>query len=167
MLHLCFFLRVGSSRCYVEVILIFRYFYAMNFSQFTLEEVNALNHNTLMETLGIKCIELGSGFLRFSMPVDHRTHQPMGILHGGASAALIETVGSFGSFLMAQGTGERPVGLSIHAEHLKAVRQGTVIATGTLVHPGSSTHVWNVDVHEMETEQLVCTGRLTIMRIKK
>ena len=120
-----------------------------------------------METLGIKCIELGSGFLRFSMPVDHRTHQPMGILHGGASAALIETVGSFGSFLMAQGTGERPVGLAIHAEHLKAVRQGTVIATGTLVHPGSSTHVWNVDVHEMETEQLVCTGRLTIMRIKK
>ena len=92
----------------------------MDFSHFSLEEVNALNRNTLMESLGIECVELGKDYLKFSMPVDHRTHQPMGILHGGASAALIETVGSFGSFLMAQGTDERPVGLSVHAEHLKA-----------------------------------------------
>jgi uncharacterized protein (TIGR00369 family) len=139
----------------------------MDFSHFSLEEVNALNRNTLMESLGIECIELGKNYLKFSMPVDHRTHQPMGILHGGASAALIETVGSFGSFLMAQGTGERPVGLSVNAEHLKAVRSGTVVATGTLVYAGGSTHVWEVNIHEQTTEQLVCTGRLTIMRIKK
>ena len=139
----------------------------MDFSQFSLEEVNALNRNTLMETLGIQCVELGENYLKFSMPVDQRTHQPMGILHGGASAALIETVGSFGSFLMAQGSGERPVGLSVHAEHLKAVRNGTVVATGTLLHAGGSTHVWEVNIHETSTEQLVCTGRLTIMRIKK
>ncbi|MFM2038773.1 MAG: hypothetical protein RL432_1712 [Bacteroidota bacterium] len=139
----------------------------MDFSHFSLEEVNALNRNTLMESLGIECVELGKDYLKFSMPVDQRTHQPMGILHGGASAALIETVGSFGSFLMAQRTGERPVGLSVSAEHLKAVRNGTVVATGTLLHVGGSTHVWEVNIHETATEQLVCTGRLTIMRIKK
>ena len=139
----------------------------MDFSQFSLEEVNALNRNTLMETLGIQCVELGKNYLKFSMPVDERTHQPMGILHGGASAALIETVGSFGSFLMAKGTDERPVGLSVSAEHLKALRNGTVVATGTLIHAGSSTHIWEVNIHETATEQLVCTGRLTIMRIKK
>jgi 1,4-dihydroxy-2-naphthoyl-CoA hydrolase len=122
----------------------------MDFTRFTLNEVNALNKNTLMEALGIECIELGIDYLKFKMPVDARTHQPMGILHGGASAALIETVG-----------------LSINAEHIRAVRTGNVIATGTLIHPGGSTHIWQVDIHEESTEQLVCTGRLTIMRIKK
>ncbi len=73
----------------------------MDFTRFSLGEVNALNKNTLMETLGIEFIELGLGYLKFRMPVDSRPHQPMGILHGGASAALIETVGSFGSYLMA------------------------------------------------------------------
>ena len=139
----------------------------MDFTRFTLEEVNALNQNTLMEALGIECVELGINYLKFKMPVDQRTHQPMGILHGGASAALIETVGSFGSFLIADKTNERPVGLSINAEHIRAVRNGNVIATGTLIHPGGSTHIWQVDIHEETTEQLVCTGRLTIMRIKK
>jgi 1,4-dihydroxy-2-naphthoyl-CoA hydrolase len=139
----------------------------MDFTRFTLEEVNALNKNTLMEVLGIECIELGVNSINFKMPVDSRTHQPMGILHGGASAALIETVGSFGSFLMADPKNERPVGLSINAEHIRAVRNGNVIATGTLIHPGGSTHIWQVNIHEETTEQLVCTGRLTIMRIKK
>ena len=139
----------------------------MDFTRFSLDEVNALNKNTLMETLGIECIELGLGFLKFRMPVDSRTHQPMGILHGGASAALIETVGSFGSYLMADLQLERPVGLLIHAEHLRALRTGYVIATGRLIHPGNSTHIWEVDLHEEATEHLVCTGRLTIMRIKK
>lgn len=139
----------------------------MDFTRFTLEEVNALNKSTLMEVLGIECIELGVNYLKFKMPVDSRTHQPMGILHGGASAALIETVGSFGSFLMADPTKERPVGLSINAEHIRAVRNGNVIATGTLIHRGGSTHIWQVDIHEERTEQLVCTGRLSIMRIIK
>ena len=138
----------------------------MDFTQFTLEEVNALNKNTLMEVLGIECVELGVNSIKFKMPVDARTHQPMGILHGGASAALIETVGSFGSFLMADPKNERPVGLSINAEHIRAVRNGNVIATGTLIHPGGSTHIWQVNINEETTEQLVCTGRLTIMRIK-
>lgn len=139
----------------------------MDFRKFSLEEVNALNKNTLMEALGIECIALGDNTLTFKMPVDQRTHQPMGLLHGGASAALIETVGSFGSFLMAEASRERPVGLSINAEHIRAVRKGYVIATGTLIHPGSNTHIWQVDINEEATEQLVCTGRLTIMRIKK
>lgn len=139
----------------------------MNFSQFTLDEVNAFHKNTIMEVLGITCIELGANFLKFSMPVDHRTHQPMRILHGGASAVLVETVGSFGSFLMAQGTQERPVGLSVYVEHIKAVRTGTVVGTGTLVHAGAHTHIWEVNIHEAQTEQLIATGRLTIKRIKK
>jgi len=139
----------------------------MDFSSFTHEEVNAFHSNTIMEALGITCIELGANFLKFSMPVDHRTHQPMGILHGGASAVLVETVGSFGSFLMAQGTQERPVGLSVYVEHIKAVRTGTVVGTGTLVHAGAHTHIWEVDIREAQTEQLIATGRLTIKRIKK
>lgn len=139
----------------------------MDFTKYSLEEVNKLNDNTLMETLGIHCIELGVDYLKFKMPVDHRTHQPMGLLHGGASAALIETIGSFGSYLMADLENERPVGLEISAQHIKAIRKGNVIGTGRLIHNGSLTHIWNVDIHEEETSQLISTGRLTIMRVKK
>lgn len=139
----------------------------MDFSKFTLDEVNALNEKTLMAQLGMECVELGPDFLVFRMPVDHRTHQPMGLLHGGASAALIETIGSFGSFLMADKRIERPVGLELSCQHIRAVRQGFVLGKGKLIHSGSSTHVWAVDITEEITGQLVCTGRLTIMRIIK
>ncbi len=143
------------------------YFCSMDFSTLNLTEVNALNQGTLMETLGIECIALGDRFLAFRMPVDHRTHQPMGLLHGGASAALIETIGSFGSYLMANLEKERPVGLEMNAQHVRAVRSGFVLGTGTLLHQGKTTHVWNVDIIEETTKKLVCTGRLTMLMVKK
>lgn len=143
------------------------YFCSMDFSTFSLEEVNALNRNTLMESLAIECVGLGDGFLTFRMPVDHRTHQPMGLLHGGASAALIETIGSFGSYLMANLEKERPVGLEMNAQHVRAVRSGFILGTGTLLHKGDTTHVWNVEILEEATKKLVCTGRLTMLMVKK
>lgn len=132
-----------------------------------LELINSMNKNTLMEVLGIECIEIGDDFVKSRMPVDARTHQPMGLLHGGASAALIESIGSMGSVLLIDVEKEVPVGLDINANHLGGVRSGHVIATGKIVHAGKRTHVWQVDIHEEESKRLVCTGRLTVMIVAK
>lgn len=139
----------------------------MKLRQISLEQINAFNANTLMEQLGIECIELGDDFVKAKMPVDHRTHQPMGLLHGGASAALIESIGSMGSTLLLDLSKEVPVGLEINANHIGGVRSGFVIATGKIVHAGRRTHLWQVDIHDEETGKLVCTGRLTIMVVPK
>ncbi len=139
----------------------------MKLKQVSLEQINAFNANTLMEQLGIECIELGDDFVKAKMPVDHRTHQPMGLLHGGASAALIESIGSMGSTLLLDLSKEVPVGLEVNANHIGGVRSGFVIATGKIVHAGRRTHLWQVDIHDEETGKLVCTGRLTIMVVPK
>lgn len=140
---------------------------SMKLRQISLEQINAFNANTLMEQLGIECIELGDDFVKAKMPVDHRTHQPMGLLHGGASAALIESIGSMGSTLLLDLSKEVPVGLQVNANHIGGVRSGFVIATGKIVHAGRRTHLWQVDIHDEETGKLVCTGRLTIMVVPK
>jgi 1,4-dihydroxy-2-naphthoyl-CoA hydrolase len=137
----------------------------MLFKTNDLEKVNALNKNTLMEVLGMECIEIGNDYIKASMPVDHRTHQPMGLLHGGASAALIESIGSMGSALILDLSKEAPVGVEVNANHVGGLRQGKVIATGKLVHLGKRTHVWQVDIHDEASEKLICTGRLTVMII--
>lgn len=116
-----------------------------------------------MEVLDIRCVELGEDYLVATMPVDSRTHQPMGLLHGGASAALIESIGSMGSTLLIDLTKEAPVGIEINANHLGSVRSGMVRATGKIVHAGKRTHVWQVDIFDTATEKQVCTGRLTVM----
>ena len=139
----------------------------MKLKNVPLELINSKNNNTLVATLGIECIEIGENFIVLKMPVDHRTHQPMGILHGGASAALIETVGSMGSTLLIDLEKEVPVGLEINCNHVRSVNSGFVLATGTLVHCGRRTHVWQVDIHEEGSKKLVCTGRLTVMIIEK
>ena len=139
----------------------------MKFKDVSLSEINSRNSSTLMQSLGIECIEIGTDFLVVRMPVDERTIQPMGILHGGASAALIETVGSMGSTLLIDLEKEVPVGLEINCNHVRSVKSGFVLATGTLVHCGRRTHVWQVDIHEAESKKLVCTGRLTVMIIEK
>mgnify|MGYP002630428517 CR=1 FL=1 len=139
----------------------------MKLKNVPLELINSKNNNTLVATLGIECIEIGENFIVLKMPVDHRTHQPMGILHGGASAALIETVGSMGSTLLIDLEKEVPVGLEINCNHVRSVKSGFVLATGTLVHCGRRTHLWQVDIHEEESKKLVCTGRLTVMIIEK
>ena len=132
-----------------------------------LEVVNSYNKNTLMEVLGIKCIEIGDDYVVSTMPVDHRTYQPMGLLHGGASAALIESIGSVGSTLLLDLSKENPVGLEVNANHVSAVKGGMVKAIGKIVHAGKRTHLWQVDIFDMETDKLVCTGRLTIMIVPR
>lgn len=139
----------------------------MKLKNVPLELINSKSNNTLVATLGIECIEIRETSIVLKMPVDHRTHQPMGILHGGASAALIETVGSMGSTLLIDLEKEFPVGLEINCNHVRSVKSGFVLATGTLVHCGRRTHLWQVDIHEEESKKLVCTGRLTVMIIDK
>lgn len=139
----------------------------MKLKNVPLELINSKSNNTLVATLGIECIEIGENFIVLKMPVDRRTHQPMGILHGGASAALIETVGSMGSTLLIDLEKEVPVGLEINCNHVSSVKSGFVLATGTLVHCGRRTHVWQVNIHEEGTKRLICTGRLTVMIIEK
>lgn len=129
------------------------------------QEANKFMKNTLMETLKMECVEIGDGIVKMKMPVDASTHQPMGLLHGGASAALIESIGSLGSALLVDLEKEAPVGVEVNANHLTAMRSGFVVATGKLVHKGKRTHVWQVDLHPEGSDRLVCTGRLTVMLV--
>ena len=132
------------------------------FSQSRDENVAALNARsagTLMEALGIVFTELGDGYLRATMPVDARTHQPYGLLHGGASVALAETLGSSAGALLAGGSAV--VGLEINANHLRAVREGTVTGTTRPVHIGRSTQVWEIRIEDAQA-RLVCVSRLTL-----
>lgn len=131
-----------------------------------LKAINAFNKNTLLEQLDIKVTALGENFLEGTMPVDNRTHQPMGLLHGGASAALIESLGSIGSTLLIDRETENIVGLEINANHVRGVRSGLVTGRAEIVHAGKTTHIWQVDIKD-EEDRLVCTGRLTVIVIKK
>lgn len=133
----------------------------------SLDQINAMSKNTLMEVLGIKCIELGDDYVISTMPVNSNTHQPMGLLHGGASAALIESIGSMGSSLLVDLEKEVPVGLEINANHIGGMKEGTVRAVGKIVHAGKRTHVWQVDLSDESTGKLICTGRLTVMVVSR
>ena len=125
----------------------------------TLEALNARSMGTLMQSLGIKFTELGAGYLRATMPVDARTHQPYGLLHGGASVALAETLGSSAGAMMA---GDNAVvGLEINANHLRAVRSGVVTGTARPVHIGRSTQVWEIRIED-EAAKPVCISRITL-----
>jgi 1,4-dihydroxy-2-naphthoyl-CoA hydrolase len=143
------------------------YLCTMIFKTVSLEEINRYSTNTLMGVLGIECIEIGQDYIVATMPVDHRTHQPMGMLHGGASAALIESIGSMGSTLLIDLEKEFPVGLEVNANHVGGIKSGRVKAIGKLVHAGKRTHLWQVDIFDEETNRLICTGRLTVMIIER
>ena len=121
-----------------------------------------MSKNTILEVLDIKTIELGNDYIVGTMPVDKRTHQPMGLLHGGASAVLIETLGSIGSTLIVDITKQNILGIDINANHIRGVKSGLVKGKATIVHCGRKTHVWQVDIKDDE-DKLVCTGRLTVM----
>ena len=127
---------------------------------YSLTELNQQMQGTLAETLDIRVDELGEDYLRGSMPVDERTRQPMGILHGGASVALAETLGSFAATLAAD-PGTACVGLDINANHLRSVRQGRVTATARPLHVGRSTQVWEILLCD-EADRKVCASRLTM-----
>ena len=131
-----------------------------------LHELQPLSTNTLAEQIGIEFTEIGPDFLKGRMPVDHRTHQPYGILHGGASCALAETLGSVASALVIDQSKFICVGLEINANHIRSVREGFVTGTATPIHVGATTHVWDIKIHD-EREKLVCISRLTVVILKK
>lgn len=126
----------------------------------SLNTVNRWAQATLIETLGICVTAIGDDYLRGTMPVDHRTRQPYGILHGGASVALAETLGSLAAGLCCP-EGTAAVGLDINANHLRSCTSGLVTGTARPVHLGRSTHVWEIRI-DNEAAQLVCIARLTM-----
>ena len=131
----------------------------------TIQGLNNLSNGNMLQHLGIEIMEIGDDYLKAKMPVDHRTKQPMGLLHGGASAALIESIGSMGSTLLLDISKQHPVGIEVNANHIGGIRSGHVIAKGKIVHAGKKTHLWQVDITEEGTNKLVCSGRLTVMII--
>jgi 1,4-dihydroxy-2-naphthoyl-CoA hydrolase len=124
-------------------------------------EVQAWLKGNMCEHLGITIDEIGSDFLKGSMPVDQRTTQPMGLLHGGASVALAETLGSIASAMVLKAKDKAPVGIEINANHLKAVKSGRVIAVARPIRLGSTMHVWDIRI-ENESGDLICVSRLTV-----
>ena len=127
-----------------------------------LESLNQFAKETLSETLGIHLTEVGDDFLQATMAVDHRTVQPLRLLHGGASVALAETLGSIAATLCVDGATKSCVGLEINANHVRAAREGTVV-TGTVtpLHIGRSTHIWQIQIRD-EKDRLVCVSRITM-----
>lgn len=131
-----------------------------------LAQVNALCAGTLLETLGIQFISASEGTIAATMPVDARTIQPMGLLHGGATAALAESLGSVGSYMLVDREKQAVVGIEVNANHLKSTRSGSVTATGRLVHRGRTTHVWDIRVTN-DAGELLALCRLTNLIIEK
>ncbi|KGI78989.1 hotdog fold thioesterase [Oleiagrimonas soli] len=131
-----------------------------------LDRLNGWSDNTLMQVLGIRFTEVGDDFLRGTMPVDARTHQPYGILHGGASVALAETLGSSAAMLCVDPETEITVGLDINANHIRAVRSGIVTGTARALHVGRTTQVWEIRIED-EAGHLVCMSRLTMAVVPK
>lgn len=131
-----------------------------------LAQANALCSGTLMETLGIVFIASTPEEVAATMPVGPRTHQPMGLLHGGATVALAESLGSASSYLLIDRERQSVVGIEVNANHLRSVRSGTVKATGKLVHKGRATHVWDIRVTD-EENSLVAICRLTNLIIER
>ena len=116
---------------------------------------------TLVETLGIEFLDVSRERVIARMPVEPRVHQPFGLLHGGASVALAETVASVGAWLNVADRGLAAVGLEINANHVRGRRDGNVVATATPVHMGRTTHVWSIDIRDEEGKP-VCVSRCTL-----
>ena len=131
------------------------------FIQPTLGGLQQLIHQTMVEHLGIEFIEVGDDFLKARMPVDHRTVQPDRLLHGGASVALAETIGSVAANLCVDRTRKVCVGLEINANHVRPVRKGFVYGIVRPLHIGRSTQLWQIHITD-ENEKLVCVSRLTM-----
>ena len=122
--------------------------------------------HTIGAQLGIEITRAEAGYVEGTMPVDHRTHQPYGLLHGGASVVLAETLASVGSHMLVEGAGKGAVGIEVNANHVKGVRAGWVHGEATLTHRGGRLHVWNIDIRDDEGD-LVCTSRLTVMIVHR
>ncbi|MBO9635691.1 MAG: hotdog fold thioesterase [Chitinophagaceae bacterium] len=131
-----------------------------------LEDIHYLRGSNMAEHIGLEFTELGPDFLKARIPVDHRTNQPYGILHGGASCVLAETLGSIGSAMVIDTERFICVGLEINANHIRSVSEGHVTGTATPIHLGRSTHVWDIKLHN-DQAQLICISRLTVAILPK
>lgn len=134
--------------------------------ELALEHFSHLANGTMGEFIGIEWVELGENFLKATMPVDHRTKQPYGLLHGGASCVLSETIGSVASAMVVDHNRFQCVGLEINANHVRSATSGFVTGVATPLHLGASTHVWDVKIYD-ENEKMVCVSRLTVAIIQR
>ena len=134
--------------------------------EMTVAAINRMSERTLAANLGIEFTEVGVDFMRARMPVDSRTHQPYGLLHGGASIALAETMGSVASNAMLDQSSMNAVGLDINGNHLRTVTEGYVTGTVRPIHIGRRTHVWEIRIED-EGGRLVNISRLTMMIIQR
>ena len=132
----------------------------------SLESLNALSRNTMIEQLGIEITSVGESHINAKMPVDHRTHQPFGLLHGGASVALAETLGSVAAQCTLTDSNKYCVGLEINANHIKSVKSGFVYGKASPIHLGQRTQVWEIRITN-EQQELVCVSRITMAIIDK
>ena len=132
----------------------------------TVEQLNAMNQGSLNAYLDMKFTEIGDDFIRGTMPVDARTKQPYGLLHGGASVALAETLGSTGAALCVDDREFQVVGQEINANHVRAARGGLVTGTARPWHIGGRTQVWGIEIVN-EEKKLVCVSRITMAVIKR
>jgi 1,4-dihydroxy-2-naphthoyl-CoA hydrolase len=135
-------------------------------SLITLDQIKERSKDTLMEHLGIEYLEIGEDYLKARMPVDSRTRQTTGILHGGASAALAETLGSIAASMCIDREKKHIVGLEINANHIRPVTAGWVTGITTPIHVGNTTQVWEIRIYN-EQEKLACISRLTVANLDK
>ena len=126
-----------------------------------LDDIVSLGKNSMGDYIGIEVTELGDDFIKARMPVDHRTKQPYGLLHGGASAVLAETLGSIGSALVVDHSKFYCVGIEINANHIRSAKEGFVTGITTPLHLGRQTHVWDIKIYN-EENKLLCVSRLTV-----
>ncbi len=137
------------------------------FKDYTIEYLEGLRNANMGEHIGIHFTEIGPNYLKASMPVDQRTTQPFGILHGGASCVLSETLGSVSGWMTIDPDQYRAVGLEINVNHIRAVTKGNVIGTCTPLHTGRRTQVWQTDIIEEATNKRVAISRLTLAIIEQ
>lgn len=135
-------------------------------TRMTLDEMNAFSEGTMMEQLGIVFTEIGEDYLCASMPVDHRTKQPAGLLHGGASVALAETLGSMGSMSLVDLKNQSIVGVEVNANHIRKTTDGHVHGKATIIMRSRKLHVWEIKIFN-DAGALTCLSRLTIMVLEK
>jgi 1,4-dihydroxy-2-naphthoyl-CoA hydrolase len=132
----------------------------------SIDNLRPLSPNTMADYLGIEWVEVGDDFLKAKMPVDHRTIQPYGLLHGGASCVLAETIGSVASAMVIDHERFYCVGIEINANHIRGVKEGFVTGISTPLHLGNSTHVWDIKLYD-DREKLICVSRLTVAVLKR
>lgn len=132
----------------------------------SIDDIKPLGKETMGEYVGIEWTEIGDNYIKAKMPVDHRTQQPYGLLHGGASCVLAETIGSIASAMVVDHSQFVCVGMEINANHVRSAREGYVTGIAMPLHLGANTHVWDIRIYD-DIQKLVCVSRLTVAVIPR